>query len=313
MGEPIAQVEGSAIRLGVHFKLHRRIVLEEDKYARVTLDILGCGGYLLREVGMAESESCDEYIMYIRPTLLFRRRVGIAPPRVISENHNLISRGLPGRIRTLWGDFGPPNSPGGPLRRKIDSQYAIDIAQLGSDAAIRDFAYIIRMAENLLPADGRSRFGAAYKSLSDEVDALCSRIEDTSLGPFSSTYPGNSSWQRPPTRDCCLRTFRSHVAYARATPTFPPRQASILHAYFRTGRLTGPLPQATRDALIDYWEAPRRLGEMLLPSGAVARILRADDRMSQRRETPWRETESQYFTEYEGYKSLVCEASIYAV
>ena len=122
----------------------------------------------------------------------------------------------------------------------------------------------------------------------------------------------NFPWQRPPTRDCYLRNFRSHVAYARATPTFPPRQASILHAYFCTGRQTGTLPQATRGALIDYWEAPRRLVEMFPPSGAVARILRAGDRMPRRRETPWRDTESQYFPEYDGYKRLVCEASVYA-
>ena len=256
------------------------------------LAMLGCGGYLLREVGLVESESCDEYLRFIRPTLLLRRNAGLDPPHVISDNPNLISRGLPRLIRSLWGDFRAHQLSGDPVHRKIDFQEAIDSAHQDSDDAIRDFAYMIRRFSHLLHGQDRSSFDAAYKSLSDEVEALCSRIEDTSLDPFSSTYPGNSSWQRPPTRDCCLRTFRSHVAYARATPTFPPRQASILHAYFRTGRLTGPLPQATRDALIDYWEAPRRLGEMLLPSGAVARILRADDRMSRCRETPWRDTES---------------------
>ena len=41
--------------------------------------------------------------------------------------------------------------------------------------------------------------------------------------------------------------------------------------------------------------------------------MRADDRMSRRSETPWRDTESQYFPAYGGYKSLVCESSVYAV
>ena len=275
--------------------------------------MLGCGGYLLWKVGLVESESCDEHLRFIWPTLLLRRNAGLDPPHVISDNPNLISMGIPRLIRSLWGDFRAPQLSGDPRLHKIDFQEAIDSAHQDSDDAIRDFAYMIRRCPHLPPGKGRSSFDAACKSLSDEVDAPCVRIEDTSLGPFISEYPGNFPWQRPPTRDCYLRNFRSHVDYARATPTFPPRQASILHAYFRTGRQTGTLPQATRGALIDYWEAPRRLVEMFPPSGAVARILRAGDRMPRRRETPWRDTESQYFTEYEGYKSLVCEASIYAV
>ena len=171
--------------------------------------------------------------------------------------------GLPGIIRSLWGYFRDPQLFGRPVHRKIDPQEAIDRTRQDSDGANRDFAYMIRRFPHLPPGECRSSFDASYKSISDEVDPLSSRIGNTSIGPLSSAYPGNSSRGRPPARACYVRNFRSHAAYARPTPTFPARQASILYAYFRTGRLMGPLPQETRGALIDYWGAPRRLEEIL--------------------------------------------------
>ena len=151
------------------------------------LAMLGCGGYLLREVGLVESESCDEYVRFIRPTLLLRRNAGVDQPRVISDNPELISRGLPGLVRSLWGDFWAPQRPGAPVFRKIDFGDSIAIARQDSDEEIRDFAYTIRRSARLLPGAVRSSFDAAYKSIADEVESLSIRIEDTSLGPFRST------------------------------------------------------------------------------------------------------------------------------
>ena len=136
------------------------------------LAMLGCGGYLLREVGLVESESCDEYLRFIRPTLFLRRNAGIYPQRVISDNTDLISRGLPFIIRRLWGDFRAPQISGGPAHRNIDPQEDINRTHQASGGEIREFEYTIRRSPHLLPGKCRSSFDAEYKSLSDEVVAL---------------------------------------------------------------------------------------------------------------------------------------------
>ena len=124
---------------------------------------------LLREVGLVESESCGDYLRFARPTLLTRRADGVVPSHVIAENSNLIRRGIHRPIRTLWCDFRAPELAGDPPHRKIGPQEATDSAQQGIDGAIRDFAYTIRRPPHLTPGDGRSRFDAAYTSLSDDV------------------------------------------------------------------------------------------------------------------------------------------------
>ena len=91
-------------------------------------------------------------------------------------------------------------------------------------------------------------------------------------------------------------------------PSFRESRASIIRYYYATFHLRKSLPITLREILADYHRAPVPLDGVALPSGAVYRILCADDAGGPEKGVMFRMySDYDYFPAYIGYRDLVEE------
>ena len=139
-----------------HFEPPQGIILDTGRRARVMIAVLGCNGFLSRDVSIAMSESTEAYINATPPHSCRSIRIMSSPtPRIISDNPGVIHGEIHDAIRDIWGDGFHFVLAGDPVSRKIEFQESVCKTHHDAAAAISDMAYIVRRFCNLtLGEDG---------------------------------------------------------------------------------------------------------------------------------------------------------------
>ena len=312
--ESLAILDGHVVRTDGHFKLPRKIVLKNGSPARAMIAMVGCGGFLLREVSLVESESAASHIRCITPILTTRKANGLAPPHVISDNPGMVASALRKSIDGIWGEGERFILSGDPVHRKIEFQESIDRTHQDASAATRDFAYIVKRFGFLLFLHNNSAFQTQYGEFIAHVDSLISRVGDTSGDRFSADHPTNrKNWKKKPTKECYLSTLTAARRHVRGLIPFKAADAAVIRGFCLEGGLKSDLPIGLRSCLVDYHSKTMRLSDSILPSGLVSRLLCDDDmRGAIRRKFPKRSTEEEYFPAYKSYEELVQDVVAFA-
>ena len=145
----LALLDGHVIRTDGHFKVPRRIMGAGSNQCMIAY--IGCGGFLLKEVDLVASESCDSYLRGMESILIARRDHGLGPADVICDNPSVISGRVDAFYRGIWGGKSPRCIfAGDPVRRKIELEQSVDSTHQDARFGMRDFAYIVRRLGNLL-------------------------------------------------------------------------------------------------------------------------------------------------------------------
>lgn len=309
----LALLDGNVLRLDGHFKLPAKINVSPDgKETPCMLACLGCSGYLLQEVTLVPSEAGESYLRAILDILVLRKENGMPPPHIIIDNPCLLESDVHNLISAVWGDREKEYVlAGDPVHRKIEFDESLDSTHQDARDAMRDFAYIVRRFGGLIPAPQDSTLDAELQKLSAEISDIKGRMYEYNIDPFSARHPENiRNWKSTPTRQCYMDTFRSQAEDISDFPPFPTNHSRILSTYFRTGRLARVLPLDLRNNLIDYRENAMALNRLLLPCGAIRRILLADAKKRYGRNAPRRISEDcDIFPSYTGHRELKQEVT----
>ena len=90
----VASLYGHVVRVDGHCKaLHRILRTNVEEAAGCILAFMGCGGLLLGELQVYNSEYAEAYLNGARPISQRRFLAGMRPPHIIVDNH--LSRGGP--------------------------------------------------------------------------------------------------------------------------------------------------------------------------------------------------------------------------
>ena len=261
-----------------HFKLPQKIILDDGRRARVMIAVLGCNGFLLRDVSIAQSESTEAYINAISPILAAIRIRSPTAAHYFRQPWDDTGE-IHAMIRDIWGDGVHFVLAGDPVHRKIEFQESVDKTHQDAAAAISDMAYIIKRFGNLIREEDGVDTKSQMSNLLLHVEFLLRRRGNIANDPFSYAFAKkyNRRARNRNKRAHLLNMFRGHMKDVSALPAFRESHAVILTDYYATCHLRRSLPSTLREILVDYHRSPVLLDGAIIPSGAVYRIICAED------------------------------------